>query len=198
MPLTLSASDYQYFRLVLEQVHLAEAEAEASPAPPKESRKVQTDRLIYSDNDMSPEEKMVQMPRYAYHNGPKEDLVMEKDSKTESSGVVDTATDKKHHVRGSSIELKDLAPEILEIIFQYCGLRFIHQDEGGYVAPALIIALRSAPRLYFHALAVCYQESHLGWCTNEPSASLSRMLPWIRKLNIVLWLVMHSRNDSRN
>jgi hypothetical protein len=35
-------------------------------APKKEKDKNKTSKLVYSDNDVSPEEKMARMPRYAF------------------------------------------------------------------------------------------------------------------------------------
>jgi hypothetical protein len=35
-------------------------------APKKEKEKNKTSKLVYSDNDISPEEKMARMPRYAF------------------------------------------------------------------------------------------------------------------------------------
>jgi hypothetical protein len=34
--------------------------------PKKEKDKNKTSKLVYSDNDVSPEEKMARMPRYAF------------------------------------------------------------------------------------------------------------------------------------
>jgi hypothetical protein len=193
MPITLLPKDYHYYRQICEHVRLAEAQAESIPTrspehiaaarqqpTADESKKDGPGKMMYSDNDTIPEEKMAQMPRYAYPAvaqsiGP----TMENKKKTDNEGLMRTPT----------FNLTGLVPEILELIFQNCDLKFIHQDEGGHLAPPLVVALRPDPRLYFHALAVCYQESPLGWCGNKPSASLSRALPFIKKLNIVLWSV---------
>jgi hypothetical protein len=68
----------------------AEAEATSTPVPEpveksepteKKSKKDKPVKMIYSDNDMSPEEKMAQMPRYAFVP----------DGKTETA-LVDAAT----------------------------------------------------------------------------------------------------------
>ena len=49
---------------------------------PQEERKGKKEKdkntkLVYSDNDISPEEKMAQLPRYAFAPGGKEDSVVE-------------------------------------------------------------------------------------------------------------------------
>lgn len=60
---------------------LAPETAEKLEPTEKKSKKDKPVKMIYSDNDMSPEEKMAQMPRYAFVP----------DGKTESA-LVDAAT----------------------------------------------------------------------------------------------------------
>lgn len=60
--------------------HVPESAENPEPAE-KKSKKDKPVKMIYSDNDMSPEEKMAQMPRYAFVP----------DGKTETA-LVDAAT----------------------------------------------------------------------------------------------------------
>lgn len=184
MPITVLPEEYKYYREICELVRLVEVVAEENPTPaavleaatkPHPSAQgwkiVGFSKMMYADNHVSPEEKMAQMPRYAYPT------------------VANATTYRARPTRSPTFNLGGLVPELLELIFQNCDLKFIHSGSGGYFTPPLIVALRPEPRLYFQALAVCNKGSHLGWCSNQPSASLSRALPFIRKLNIVLWSV---------
>ncbi len=53
-----------------------DAPAEAAPEKKSKKDKDKSMRLVYSDNDTSPEEKMAKMPRYAFTPEKKEETVL--------------------------------------------------------------------------------------------------------------------------
>jgi hypothetical protein len=82
------------------QTSAPETESTSTPVPDantkselaeKKSKKDKPMKMIYSDNDISPEEKMAIMPRYAYHPDEKADWVLVDANTVPSEAITDNA-----------------------------------------------------------------------------------------------------------
>jgi hypothetical protein len=88
---------------------------------------------------------------------------------------------------GRGLSFKDLAPELLAMIFGDCNLVSPLNDDQIFTIPPLIIALCPQVAQYHQALALLYQQSYVYapyYATKAFMAKFKNTRPLIRKIAI--------------
>lgn len=109
-----------------------------------------------------------------------------------SATVSENLEDIQQPKPGRGLSFKDLAPELLAMIFKYCNLESLLNDHQTFLIPPLIVALRPQVPQYHQALALLYQQSYIYtpcYATKAFTARFKYSRTLVRKIAIRVKLV---------